>query len=258
MTKQKNSDLEILESAQTIVPLLYGLSDLESAQGNLLDSAYDATGESPIIDFDDIIKHIINLLKNEDNRKLACFLSKNYPDLANTKFLSFTKVPTNSGDTLTNHNVDNNMLSEIESPNDSSTTKQSDNNKILGSWLLNESSANEAKYLIGISSIDKRILATYALDNSGYVTSINGRVDFTNVATPINDLDASGYGPMPKLEKWNAQNPVLYYKQFLEKKNLDLDDTEKIIVDILDLSSPYEFDELTSKDIIVVRTQRLG
>lgn len=247
MTKQKNSDLEILESAQTIVPLLYGLSDLESAQGNLLDSAYDATGESPIIDFDDIIKHIINLLKNEDNRKLAYFLSKNYPDLANTKFLSFTKVPTNSGDTLTNHNVDkhmfsetespndssatkqfdNNMLSEIESPNDSSTTKQSDNNKILGSWLLNESSANEAKYLIGISSIDKRILATYALDNSGSVISINGRVDFTNVATPINDLDASGYGPLPKLEKWNAQNPVLYYKQFLEKKNLDLDDTEK-------------------------------
>lgn len=63
---------------------------------------------------------------------------------------------------------------------------------------------------------------------------------------------------MPKLDNWKAQNPVVYYKSFLDSKQWELNELEiEQISKALGISST-DYKALNGSDIIVVRTPILG
>lgn len=107
--------------------------------------------------------------------------------------------------------------------------KISDENKltddILGYWIVNEYRAKNAKYIIGVSTLDKRVLGIFKISDKNKISKDenNGRVYFGGTDAimfqPKKDSSNSVYIPFLK-EKWTAQNPVLYYKRFLKNNDL--------------------------------------
>jgi len=131
--------------------------------------------------------------------------------------------------------------------------------KILGYWILKYESAFEAKYLIGISTATKRVIGVYDIYHKATKPDENNRIRFN-----VNEKDRiyiesnrpHQFVQFPGLENWTAQNPVLYYLDYLNWKNIKLNDNQKkYIANLLNLSIA-DFDKLKGREIIIVRTYK--
>lgn len=134
-------------------------------------------------------------------------------------------------------------------------------NRILGYWILNRPSAENAKYLIGVSTSDKRILAIYRLNGKTSFNEFTRRILFSaeeclyyrdsKNSKYLNDEESKKPIILDALLDWRAQNPVLYYKQYSESKGIK----KSIQNNNLKHFIP-EISTLKPRDIIVVRTQK--
>lgn len=230
------SPAQKLQLAKDLVALMYTSIDIDKKRISLgIDS--DDPDISDLSDFNDRITQII---QDDDNSEIIAEVEKNYFDLH--KFISDKNPSKFSDSEATNNKI----------VSDKTFMMNTEDEKILGYWILSQFRARNAKYLIGVSTKDKRILGVYELNGDVDVDENTKRVLFYASKRLYFDGDREPSVTMPKLDKWTAQNPVLYYKQYLKNKNFklspeDIDTINKVI-------SPGKYDLLEFGDIIVVRT----
>ncbi|CAK1248446.1 hypothetical protein [Fructobacillus tropaeoli] len=146
---------------------------------------------------------------------------------------------------------------------------------ILKAWVLKKANAEKAKYLIGVSTSNKTIVGAYNLSEHRInVDQSNNRIEF-DVRKHENRLYLAGITDnytngekikLPGLEKWTASNPVLYYIRYLKVTNQYENfgnDNIKTVLNTLHIhfnenQEKVEWEKLGDRDIIVVRTYRLG
>ncbi|MBZ5944178.1 hypothetical protein KII92_04330 [Leuconostoc gelidum subsp. gasicomitatum] len=132
--------------------------------------------------------------------------------------------------------------------------------QILGYWIMKYSSARNAKFLIGVATKDKRVVGAYKLHKSARKPDENKRIYFDVQSSDRLYLETSESTekPFPHLENWTAQNPVLYYLDYINWKygeNALNPDQKEYIADLLKISID-DFNRLSGRDIIVVRTYK--
>lgn len=161
-----------------------------------------------------------------------------------------------------NYIAEQNLDSTIE-PDDSGTKMTNKDQRILSAWVLSYSNAKKGKYLIGVSSSNKRIVGIYKLNGTPTLNNQNHRVKFDGEGTTRIYLEGETQikndwleqkNTMPGLDNWTAQNPVLYYKAYLENKNISLSEGEKKHISESLGISINSYENLTKRDIILVRT----
>lgn len=133
------------------------------------------------------------------------------------------------------------------------------NSNILGNWILKYENAENAKYLVGVSTRDKRILGVYKLKGDPKQLDENNRVLFSKEETLyIEKSNKKEDRAMPGLDNWTSRNPVLYYKKYLKSKNFELENENmSYVLDKLNLTKE-QYNHLSEKEIIVVRTNKFG
>lgn len=225
-----------LQLAKDLVALMYTSIDIDKKRISLGIEA-DDPDISDLSDFNDRITQII---QDEANLEIIAEVEKNYFDLH--KFISDKNSSKFFDSESTSNKIDN----------DKTFMMNTEDEKILGYWILNQFRARNAKYLIGVSTKDKRILGVYKLNGDVDVDENTKRVLFHANKKLYFDSDENQPITMPKLDNWTAQNPVLYYNQYLKNKNVnlsteDVDTINKVI-------SPEKYELLQLGDIIVVRT----
>lgn len=132
--------------------------------------------------------------------------------------------------------------------------------------ILKKSSAESAKYLIGVSTKDKRIVGAYNLNQATIIIGENKRVEFQLPDTHSRlYVEGQQMRPvlqyLPGLKHWTAMNPVLYYLAYLKSSNITLQDSDKkqlasfLLDQKTDLANAEKFlATLSDRDIVVVRT----
>lgn len=220
----------------SLVTLLYAIQDGEKRREKIQPLIDD--DDSQFLDFQDASTQINSIIADPKNEDIINIVKTSYPDL---------------------NNIIIKRKKEIEK-----IKNQSQNNEIvLGNWIINESSAKNAKYLIGVSTIDKRILGVFKATDSSKIERVNNdginRIHFEGME-PVKSvtMDNKNNMVMPMLEDWTSRNPILYYKKYLEvnEHTLSKEQIEAISTE-MDLK-PKEFNSLGNRDIIVVRTNELG
>jgi len=226
--------------AVSLVTLLYSASEAET-QRNRIDKVIDDNNEDEqnrLVDFSEVDSQITQILNDNKNKDIIDLVEKTYPDLKAV------------------------IKSRTKFNKDTRADQKKDNDIILGHWILKLKNAQNAKYLIGVSTIDKRILGTFKIDNGKKISrdEDTNRIYFGDGASPITNVDPDNNknNPiMPHLQNWISQNPILYYKQYLSSKNIVLSQNDKkIICNTLNIAI-NEYDKLNGRDIIVVRTSLL-
>lgn len=163
-------------------------------------------------------------------------------------------------------------------------------NMVLGFWILSYHKANNAKYLVGVSTKTKDCVGIFRLNKSAIRDENGGpRIYFrVNLGLGLGKPSEEKLHEKAKLEKatdlvylkgitkekenteiprlpylslWTAQNPVLYYKRFVSSRE-DVptfdDDTKIKIMQLLGMKDAraVDYDNLSDTDIVVVRTYK--
>ncbi|MDO7806004.1 hypothetical protein Q7Q91_13515 [Lactiplantibacillus pentosus] len=159
------------------------------------------------------------------------------------------------------------LQEDIRKDNKNTKDKITIANRILGFWILNFQNANNAKYLLGVATSDKRCVGAFRLHKSARSTE-NRRLwfhvddgDIIYLEGVQENENSVGYKtPFPYLDQWTAQNPVLYYKSFING-NTQIEFTEedmKHVMHILGVTHNEieAYKRLGPRDIIIVRTYK--
>ncbi|CAK1248501.1 unnamed protein product [Fructobacillus cardui] len=117
---------------------------------------------------------------------------------------------------LLSNNEDLKKLSKEERENLNKKINNYDN-LILKAWILKKTSAEEAHFLLGVATSDKRVVGAYDINRESiHINPDNNRIEFQ-----INDVNnrkylegiTSAYSEkkpsLPGIEDWKATNPVL-------------------------------------------------
>lgn len=139
--------------------------------------------------------------------------------------------------------------------NKSEESKDFRDNYVKVSWILKREYAEKAKYLVGVSTKDKRIMRIFKLEENGVESQDENtkRITFASQKTlySANELEKGRAIYLDELKEWRSSNPVLYFKAFLEANNLPY---SKILDKYLEDGDTYQ--NLDPREIIVVRTRK--
>lgn len=239
--REDDSVTQNKQLASSLVTLMYYVEDGQNRRFELqryLDN--NELEDNRLLDFNDVSMQLDSIITDESNKTVVDIVRQSYPDLKAS--------------------IDYRFANKIKSDQNSNKVQ---NDIILGSWILNKWSAQHAKYLVGVSTIDKRILGIFKITNPEYIDvdpNFENRIYFGNGTETIKSVDKDDNKNnliMPHLDNWTARNPVLYYKQYLKSKNIDLSKEIPSIAKEFNMSVD-EFEHLNDRDIIIVRTPILG
>lgn len=212
---------------QTLASLLYSLQNADNQRKSI--ESYINDSDNNISDFSEINTKINEIIQNPQNDSIIKYLKSNYPDLA-------------------------------KNVSERSIVLENKNDYILGHWYMSEQRAKKAKYLIGVSTSEKTILGTFKIDTPYKIEKSNdtNRLYFGNASTPIYNAPAAKFDKtkMPGLENWTAQNPIMYYKHYIQSKDITLNKNEVSTIESALKIEDGEFNNLSSDDIIIVRTYK--
>lgn len=210
--------------AQELVTLLYMIEEGKKQLNEVVQNNDKLLEQDHRIGtFDELDKSLLDVLENPKNEELRNLVENNYPDLKRI------------------------IADKFE--------QRGKENSILNHWYLSEKSARSAKYLIGVSAVDKRILAIYDINDPESVKLDGVWVSFKPHKNPVLSVEEAQKGNhfvMEELTSWNARNPILYLKQYYtdsEGKSGLSTRTSNYLEDKLN-----DFETLGARDIIVVRT----
>lgn len=213
-------------------------------------------------------KNLLTLNQREKEPEVAEYLEPLRKKLANIindeKYAHIVEIVSNSLFPLSNVIPDLNKFyaeEQMKSTNDASLSIINENdNKILGWWVISEYYAKRAKYLVGVATKDRRVVGVYKLGGNTVVQSSKDRkyfnVDVSNRLFLENDNNRQMH-PFPRLDDWRAKNPVLYYLGYVNWLSNDSENDDKnYVMNMLNISNAEEFENLSARDIIVVRTYK--